>query len=250
MDLGLQGRRALVTGASQGIGRETALSLAREGVMVVGAARRCHLIEELNDQLGDGPGLGIIHAVEYDALSPGAAECLFDDAVARLGGIDILMNIVGRSAPTSLRSSDDEWAYSRELNFEQSRRLTQAVLQGMSDRGWGRVVTFVGSSEPTSLNTSTPMKAATQVWMKAASREVAARNITVNCVQVGRIHSEQVCNYFPPELEEEECRLIPIGRFGEPEEAARAAVFLASNAASYITGTTITVDGGLNLHAF
>jgi 3-oxoacyl-[acyl-carrier protein] reductase len=249
MDLALRGRTALVTGASQGIGRATALALAQEGVAVVGAARRVGLVKALGDEIGDAR-TGLIHGVAYDAFAPDAAQRLVSEASELLGNIDILMNVAGRSVPTTLTSTEDEWDYSRELNFGQPLKLTQAVLQGMCERGWGRVVTFIGTSEPTSLNTSTPMKAATQVWMKAVSREVASRHVTVNCVQVGRVHSEQVSRLFPSDLKAAQCELIPMSRFGEPEEAARVAVFLASGAASYVTGATIPVDGGLNLYAF
>ncbi len=122
----------------------------------------------------------------------------------------------------------------------------------MRNAGWGRVVTFTGTSEPKALNAAFTAKAAVHVWSKGLSRELAPHGITLNCLQPGRIRSEQIAKRYPtPEAEQEFAQAeIPAGRFGDPEEIAGLAVFLASDRASYVTGTVIPVDGGMSRFAF
>jgi 3-oxoacyl-[acyl-carrier protein] reductase len=138
------------------------------------------------------------------------------------------------------------------LNFFRIRELTHAIVPGMREHGWGRIVTFTGTSEPRMLNAAFTAKAAVHVWAKGLSREVAPYGITINCLQPGRIHSEQISKRYPtPESEREYAQAeIPVGRFGEPEEIAAVAMFLASPLASYVTGTVIPVDGGSSRFAF
>ncbi|WP_216851293.1 SDR family NAD(P)-dependent oxidoreductase, partial [Acidisphaera sp. L21] len=138
------------------------------------------------------------------------------------------------------------------LNFFRIRELTHAVVPGMRNAGWGRVVTFTGTSEPKALNAAFTAKAAVHVWSKGLSRELAPHGITLNCLQPGRIRSEQIAKRYPtPEAEQEFAQAeIPAGRFGDPEEIAGLAVFLASDRASYVTGTVIPVDGGMSRFAF
>jgi len=125
-------------------------------------------------------------------------------------------------------------------------------MPGMRKHGWGRVVTFTGTSEPRMLNAAFAAKAAVHVWSKGLSREVAADGVTINCLQPGRIHSEQISKRYPTmESEREYAQAeIPMLRFGEPEEIAAVAMFLASPLASYVTGTVIPVDGGSSRFAF
>ena len=138
------------------------------------------------------------------------------------------------------------------LNFFRVRELTHALVPGMRDQGWGRIVTFTGTSEPRMLNAAYTAKAAVHVWSKSLSSEIAPYGVTINCLQPGRIHSEQMKRRYPTEeCEREYARAeIPIGRFGEPEEIAAVAIFLASPLASYVTGTVIPVDGGSSRFAF
>ena len=138
------------------------------------------------------------------------------------------------------------------LNFFRIRELTHAVLPLMKKNHWGRVITFTGTSEPRMLNAAFTAKAAVHVWAKAISRDFAADGITVNCLQPGRIRTEQIKKRYPTlESELEYSRQeIPLGRFGDPEEIAAVAIFLASPLASYVTGTVIPVDGGSSRFAF
>jgi 3-oxoacyl-[acyl-carrier protein] reductase len=249
MELDFSGRTALVTGASQGIGRTTARMLADAGVTVVAVARRVALLDELAHEIG-GPGK--IIPLTADFYDEGAPERVAREAERILGHVDILMNAAGQSRPVPFDATKEQWHEGMVLNFFRIRELTHAIVPGMRSRGFGRIVTFTGTSEPRMLNAAFTAKAAVHVWSKGLSREVAPHGITVNCLQPGRIRSEQIKRRYPTlESELEYARAeIPMGRFGEPEEIAAVAIFLASPLASYVTGTVIPVDGGSSRFAF
>jgi 3-oxoacyl-[acyl-carrier protein] reductase len=251
MELDFAGRTALVTGASQGIGRTTARMLALAGVNVVAVARRVALVEELATEV-KGSGRGKIIPLAADFYQPDAPECVASEALRLLGHVDILMNAAGQSRPVAFDAGKEQWEEGMVLNFFRIRELTHAVVPSMRQQRWGRIVTFTGTSEPRMLNAAFTAKAAVHVWSKGLSREVAADGITVNCLQPGRIRSEQIKLRYPTlESELEYSRAeIPVGRFGEPEEIAAVAIFLASPLASYVTGTVIPVDGGSSRFAF
>jgi 3-oxoacyl-[acyl-carrier protein] reductase len=245
------GRTALVTGASQGIGRTTARMLALAGVNVVAVARRVALVEEMAGEVA-GRGRGKIIPLAADFYEEDAPERVAGEALRLLGHVDILMNAAGQSRPLPFDASKDQWEEGMVLNFFRIRELTHAIVPSMREQKWGRVVTFTGTSEPRMLNAAFTAKAAVHVWSKGLSREVAADGITINCLQPGRIRSEQIKRRYPTlESELEYSRAeIPVGRFGEPEEIAAVAIFLASPLASYVTGTVIPVDGGSSRFAF
>ncbi len=249
MELNFAGRTALVTGASQGIGRTTARLLALAGVRVVAVARRVALVEQVAAEVA---GKGEIIPLAADFYEEGAPERVAAASRRLLGHVDILMNAAGQSRPVPFDAGKDQWEEGMVLNFFRIRELTHAVVPGMREQKWGRVVTFTGTSEPRMLNAAFTAKAAVHVWSKGLSREVAPDGITVNCLQPGRIHSEQIKRRYPTmESELEYSRAeIPVGRFGEPEEIAAVAIFLASPLASYVTGTVIPVDGGSSRFAF
>jgi 3-oxoacyl-[acyl-carrier protein] reductase len=251
MELDFAGRTALVTGASQGIGRTTALMLALAGVNVVAVARRVDLVEEMAAEVNRS-GRGKIIPLAADFYQEDAPERVASEALRLLGHVDILMNAAGQSRPVPFEAGKDQWQEGMVLNFFRIRELTHAVVPGMRRQKWGRIVTFTGTSEPRMLNAAFTAKAAVHAWSKALSREVAADGVTINCLQPGRIHSEQMTRRYPTlESELEYSRAeIPVGRFGEPEEIAAVAIFLASPLASYVTGTVIPVDGGSSRFAF
>jgi 3-oxoacyl-[acyl-carrier protein] reductase len=251
MELSFAGRTALVTGASQGIGRTTARLLALAGVKVVAVARRVALVEQVAAEVA-GKGRGEIIPLAADFYEEDAPERVAAESRRLLGHVDILMNAAGQSRPVPFDAGKDQWEEGMVLNFFRIRELTHAVVPGMREQKWGRVVTFTGTSEPRMLNAAFTAKAAVHVWSKGLSREVAPDGITVNCLQPGRIHSEQIKRRYPTmESELEYARAeIPVGRFGEPEEIAAVAIFLASPLASYVTGTVIPVDGGSSRFAF
>jgi len=253
VDWGLKGKTALVTGASQGIGRTTARMLALEGVHVVGVARRTDLIESLNQEiLAINPTAPRITSLGADFSIAGASEEVASQALSILGKVDILMNAAGGSRPIDFDATSEQWLEGMTLNFFRIRELTHALVPIMKKHQWGRIITFTGTSEPRMLNTAFTAKAAVHVWAKGLSRELASYGITVNSLQPGRIRTEQIQKRYPTlESELEYSRQeIPLGRFGEPEEIAAVALFLASPLASYVTGTVIPVDGGSSRFAF
>lgn len=251
MDLQLKGKTALVTGASQGIGRAIAGMLAAEGVRVCIAARRRELLETLAREITAAGGITPAIVVT-DIMQDGAPQALAGAARAALGQVDILINSAGGSRPAiPVDAPEEEWESVMMLNFVRVRQLTHAVLPDMIRGRWGRIINLSGKSEPDALLAATPAKAAIHGWSKGLSRTVGKHGITVNCLAPGRIMSEQIRRKYSAEFRaHEEKNEIPVGRYGEPEEIAAMAVFLASQRGSYVTGTVIPVDGGMRRYAF
>ena len=251
MDLQLRGKTALVTGASMGIGHAIARGLAQEGVQLCVAARRQNLLEALAQQIVAAGGKKP-HIVVLDIMEEGAPERLAKSAIGRLGHVDVLVNCAGGSRPgISIDAPEPEWEEVMRLNFVRVRQLTHAILPNMIERNWGRVINISGKSEPSGLVSANAAKAAIHAWAKGLSREVGKHGITVNSIPPGRIMSEQIRRKYSEEFRaKQSAEEIPVGRYGEPEELAALAVFLASPVASYITGAVLPVDGGLRRYAF
>lgn len=249
MDLDLKSRTAVVSGASTGIGRAIAKALALEGARVVAIARRKDLLEQLAAELHAGGG--VIVPLAQDIMQEDAAKKIAAAAIAQLGQVDILVNNAGGSRPLPVDAPDSDWDEALALNFTRYRQVTHALLPQMIERGWGRIINITGKSEPEGLNAAFAAKAAVHAWAKGLSREIGRHGITVNCIPPGRIMSEQIRRNYPEDYRkhfaEEE---IPVGYWGEPEDLAALAIFLASPAARYITGTVIPVDGGLRRYQF
>jgi 3-oxoacyl-[acyl-carrier protein] reductase len=250
MDLQLHGKTALVTGASQGIGREIAKGLAAEGVRLAIVARRRELLDSLAREIVTAGGQES-HIVTADIMEEGAPQKVADQALRAFGHIDILINCAGGSRPLPIDAAEEKWIEAMTLNFTRVRQLTHAVLPHMIERKWGRIVNITGKSEPDRLNAAFAAKAGVHAWAKGLSIEVGKFGITVNSIPPGRIMSEQIRRNYPEQDRKEFSeREIPLKRYGEPEELACVAVFLASPIASYITGTVIPVDGGLRRYSF
>lgn len=251
MDLQLNGRTALVTGASVGIGRGIALALAAEGVKVAITARRVDKLGEVRDAIVAAGGAEPV-LIEQDMYAEDAAKNLAAAAIAGLGGVDILINNAGGSRSfKDLHVSEEQWQEAITLNFHRPRQLGDALIDQMIERRWGRIVCITGKSEPEHINGAFCAKAGIHSWAKGLSRMVGKHGITVNCIPPGRIHSEQIFRNYTPEYRQWQCENeIPVGRYGEPEDLANLAVFLASPRASYITGAVIPVDGGLRRYQF
>jgi 3-oxoacyl-[acyl-carrier protein] reductase len=247
MELELRGRTAVVTGCSVGIGREIARVLAAEGVACLVLARRGELLKTLQDEI-EAAGWVRPHTLAIDLANRPAPSRVRDEALARLGRVDILVNNAGGSRPTAVDASDDVWDESFAINFTAVRKLTQALLPGMIERRWGRIVNITGTSEPAGTNAAGPAKAAVHAWAKGLSRDVGRHGITVNCLGPGRIHSEQIDQRLHPTAESQAqfARNIPLGYFGDPADMAHLVAFLCSPKARYITGQRIYVDGGLH----
>jgi len=251
MDLQLQGRTALVTGASVGIGRGIAIALAAEGVRLAISARRVDKLQEVSDTIVAAGGTKPL-LIEQDMYAEDAAQRIARSAVDGLGSVDILVNNAGGSRSfKDLHVSEEQWQEAITLNFHRPRQLGDALIDQMIARQWGRIVCITGKSEPEHINGAFCAKAGIHSWAKGLSRMVGQHGITVNCVPPGRILSEQILRNYTPEYRKWQCENeIPMGRYGEPEDLANLVCFLASPRASYITGAVIPVDGGLRRYQF
>ena len=246
MELGIQGRTALVTGASMGIGRGIATALAREGVRLAVVARRRNLLAALENELGVK-----LVIIECDLLSEGSSEKIAAEALQALGSVEILVNNAGGSRRFTLEATEAQWDEALTLNFTRQRQLTHRLLAQMIARKWGRIINITGKSEPEGLNGAFAAKAAIHSWAKGLSREVGKHGITVNCIPPGRIISEQILRNYPPDFRKRESEEdIPVGEYGQPADIANLVCFLASPLARYITGAVIPVDGGLRRYQF
>jgi len=250
MDLQLRGKTALVTGASMGIGRAIAKALAAEGVRVVAAARRVELLEAMADEVA---------AQQHPRPALVQQDIMAEDAVARLAGaarnavgrIDILVNNAGGSRVLPIDAPEERWTEAMTLNFTRPRQLAHALLPDMIENRWGRIINITGKSEPDHLNAAFSAKAGIHAWAKGLSREVGKFGITVNSIPPGRIMSEQIRRNYPEDFRKQFAETeIPVRYWGEPEDLAVMAVWLASPLARYITGTVIPVDGGLRRYQF
>ena len=251
MDLGIKGKVAIVTGGSRGLGRQSALSLAREGVKVSICGRNKDTlkgtVQELNE-LG-GPALGVV----ADVTDAEDTQKLYDRTVAELGNVDILVNNVGgRKGTTILETSEAVFNDALNTNFHSAMRLTRLVLPPMKERHWGRIINIssVFGREYGGSVDYMSAKAALIAATKHMSLELAKEGVLVNCVAPGSIiHPggswERFCNEQPPDVVEDFIsRNLPMGRFGWPQPVGDTVAFLASECANLITGACINVDGG------
>ncbi len=249
MDLGLNGRVALVMGASAGIGQGIAEALAREGARVAVTSRSRGRAEEAAGTIKGDASPFVADATDLDRLAELPAE-----VEAALGPIDVLVtNTGGPPRGTSLMHPLEDWEQAYRSLVLAPRVLAGATVPSMRERGWGRVVNVGSSStrEPiASLNLSNTHRMAAVGFLKTLAREVAADGVTVNTVATGRFATERLAsNYGSIEAAEAAAqRDVPAGRLGRPEEYGDLVAFLCSDRAAYITGTVIPIDGGM-LHA-
>jgi 3-oxoacyl-[acyl-carrier protein] reductase len=246
MELGIKGKTALVTGASMGIGRAIASSLAKEGVRLAVMARRRELLEKLQEEIG-----AELVIIQCDFLREDAPETIARAALEGLGSVDILVNNAGGSRRFTLEATEEQWNEALTLNFTRQRQLAHKLLPQMVARKWGRIINVTGKSEPEGINGAFCAKAAMHSWAKGLSREVGKHGITVNSIPPGRIISEQILRNYSPEFRQRESEHdIPVGEYGQPQDLANLVCFLASPLARYITGAVIPVDGGLRRYQF
>jgi 3-oxoacyl-[acyl-carrier protein] reductase len=242
VDLGLRGRTAIVCGASAGMGLAIAEALVEEGANVAMLARRRDVLEREAERLGALP-------VRGDVTAPRDLERLVEKTLEAFGGIDILINNSGgppRGAALGLGPEAYESAV--ELLLLSVIRLTNLCLPHIEAGGHGRIVNITSSTvrEPTdNLVLSNAVRPGVIGWAKTLAREVGPKNITVNSIAPGRIDTERIREVYPDGPNEDDLRTIPVRRLGTPREVADVVCFLASDRASYVTGSVIPVDGGL-----
>jgi 3-oxoacyl-[acyl-carrier protein] reductase len=240
MDLGIQGKVALVTGASKGLGRGIAEALIAEGARVAISSRSREQIESTAGEIG---ATALVHdAADVDAV-PALIEAINDD----LGPIDIVVTNSGGppANPDALSFTTEEWRAAYETLLLGQIALVEGVLPGMRERGWGRVLAVSSSvvREPSPvLVLSTAHRAGLLAAFKTVARQVASDGVTLNSLLPGLIATDRTRSLGSDGPEN--LKTLPAGRLGTVEEFAAAAAFLCSAPASYITGTTLLVDGG------
>jgi 3-oxoacyl-[acyl-carrier protein] reductase len=247
MDLGIAGRVALVLGASKGIGRGIAGALAAEGARVAVASRSAERLAPVAEELGDGA-----RAFAADTSDLERMRSLPAEVESEMGPVEILvLNTGGPPRGTALEHGVDEWERAYRSLVLAPRVLCEAVVPGMRERGWGRIVSVASSSirEPIpGLALSNSNRMATVGFLNTLAREVAGDGITVNTIATGRFATDRFAEPFGGDLEEAE-RLgsadVPAGRLGTPEEFGDLVAFVASERAAYLTGTIIPLDGGV-----
>jgi 3-oxoacyl-[acyl-carrier protein] reductase len=252
MHIDLTGKRALVLGASGGLGGAIATGLKEAGASVAIVGRAA---ERLQAALPDVPPMARIVA---DLSTPDAAEAIASHAIEALGGVDILINNTGGPPPSlALGVSAEVWRDQFDTMVLSLIKLTEQLTPGMLERKWGRILTIVSSGVQApipNLAVSNTLRSALVGWSKTLAAELAPNGITVNLIVPGRIATSRVASLdaaaaqrsgrSAEEVEAASRAAIPVGRYGRPEEFASVAVFLASPQASYVTGTTVRVDGG------
>ncbi|MBI4194956.1 MAG: SDR family oxidoreductase [Betaproteobacteria bacterium] len=254
MELGLRGKVAAVTGGSEGIGRAAVQRLVEEGAKVALCARRADVLEAFVVELKKAGG--DVLPVVADAAKPGDMERFIAETVRHFGRLDILVNNAGGTGQSPFEKVDDAaWQSDIDIKVFAHIRTARAAIPHMKKQGGGRIINLnmVGAKAPFAGSFPTTIsRAAGLALTKALSKEYAADNILVNAVAVGKIKSKQqerraareklsVAEHY-----ERTGKTVPLGRMGEAEEVANVIAFLASDAASYVTGCCINVDGGLS----
>jgi len=255
MDLGINGKRALVLGGSKGLGRGIAEALAAEGVVVALTGRDQERSEESAEEIGHSAcGLAL------DLSNPDSIDPFLDRLRADFGNIDILVLNGGGPPPSLAAQIDPEfWRAQFDTMVLAGMRITDRLLPAMRQNGFGRIMAVASTSirEPIAgLTASNALRSAVAGWLKTLAGEVAAEGVTVNMLLPGRLATDRTLSFDQMDAESEGLSIetvaarsqsdIPVRRYGTPAEFGAAAAFLASRQAGYITGIALPIDGGLS----
>jgi len=245
----LDGEVALVTGASRGIGRTIAEQLARAGAIVIGTATSERGAQDISEHLA---GIGVKgRGASLDVRDAAACDALIDAVVAENGKLSVLVNNAGITRDAlALRMKNDDWTAVIDTNLSAVFRLSRAVLRGMMKARHGRIINItsvVGSSGNAGQANYAAAKAGVAGMTRAMARELGSRNVTVNCIAPGFIDTDMT-RALPADQANALLTQIPLGRLGSVDEIGAAVVFLASPAASYISGATLHINGGMYMN--
>lgn len=246
--MSIEGKVALVTGASRGIGRATAYALGQMGAIVVGTATSEGGADSISEGLAEQgiQGKGMV----LNVTSQESIDSVLKEIAAEFGAPLIVVNNAGITKDNILmRMKEDEWDDVQDTNLKSVFRVSKAVLRGMTKARWGRIVNIssvVATMGNMGQTNYAAAKAGMEGFTRAMAREVASRNITVNSVAPGFIATDMT-DALPEEQHDMLKKQIPLARLGQPEEIANAVAFLASEGAGYITGETLQVNGGMNM---
>jgi 3-oxoacyl-[acyl-carrier protein] reductase len=259
VDLQLAGQVAMVAASSKGIGRACAIGLAREGVKVSICARSADDLKRVADEIQEESGTDVL-AVPTDVTDPDQIQRWTDQTRERFGGVDILVTNAGGPPHGYWENflSDEPWVDAFNLNLLSTIRMIRAVVPSMRERGGGRILNVQSSSVKAPIDgliLSNTMRPGVAGLAKTLSRELAPDNILINTVCPGAIYTDRLrsgiaatakrMGVSEDEAAADRAKGIPLKRFGTPEEFANVVVFLASPRASYVTGSTIAIDGGV-----
>jgi 3-oxoacyl-[acyl-carrier protein] reductase len=244
--IGLEGKSALVTGASQGIGRACALELAKQGVQIAAAARNQAKLDEVVAEIRAAGGTA--EAFVLDVASEDSIKTTVKAVIAKFGSVDILVNNAGITKDgLLLRMRRPDWDDVLSTNLTGAFLLSQAVISSMMKSRWGRIINIssvVARSGQAGQANYAASKAGLIGFTKSLAREIASRNITVNAVAPGLIETAMTA-VLDDKQRESMMSVIPLGRAGTDSDVAHAVAFLASDGASYITGHVLDVNGGM-----
>jgi len=254
MQITMTGRNALITGGSLGIGRAIASRFIESGGNVAIVARRQEKLDEAKAEIQKA-GSGKVVTIAADVATAEGCKAAFDQAVAALGQVDIIVNNAGTSRRGDFESiTDEDWQTDIDLKLFGAIRLGRAALPGMKERKWGRIINVLNTgakAPPASGSPTAVTRAAGMALTKVLAGEGAKHNVLVNAVLVGRIESDQWVQRAKTqsrdlgEFYDEMGQIVPIGRVGTAEEFANVVTLLASDQGSYVTGTAINIDGGM-----